>query len=302
MNLILFSRRKGTARHINLSHPLTFALVGLLAIGILAGVFAAGLHLGQLHPGWSASGTAAVSSQQGGEIATLRSQMQDRIDALSLRLGQLNAHLIRLNALGKQLTEMANISSSEFDFDHDPPQGGPESGVNAHTAGLGDLGGEVDAFDASIDKRTAQFAALEGVLMGRQLSDEIRPSGRPVRDGYISSYFGERADPFDGEEEFHKGLDFAGQMGDDVLAVAAGLVTWAGSREGYGNMVEINHGNGLVTRYAHDSKVFVAVGDTVQRGQTVAALGTTGHSTGPHVHFEVLKDGHQVNPIPYVAH
>jgi murein DD-endopeptidase MepM/ murein hydrolase activator NlpD len=302
MNLILFSRRKGTARHINLSHPLTFGLVGLLAIGILAGIFAAGLRIGQLHPGWSTSGSAAAASQQGGELATLRSQMQDRIDALSLRLGQLNAHLIRLNALGRQLTEMANINSSEFDFDHDPPQGGPESGASAHTAELGDLGGEVDAFDASIDRRTAQFAALEGVLMGRQLSDEIRPSGRPVRDGYISSYFGARADPFDGEEEFHKGLDFAGQLGDDVLAVAAGLVTWAGPREGYGNLVEINHGNGLVTRYAHDSKVFVAVGDTVQRGQTVAALGTTGHSTGPHVHFEVLKDGHQVNPIPYVAH
>jgi murein DD-endopeptidase MepM/ murein hydrolase activator NlpD len=302
MNLILFSRRKGTARHINLSHPLSFGLLGLLVVGILAGVFAAGLRTGQLHPAWSVNATAVISSQQSNEIAKLKAALQDKIDALSLRLGQLNAHLIRLNALGKRLTEMANISSSEFDFDHDPPQGGPESGAAVHTADLGDLGSEVDAFDVSIDRRTAQFSALQDVLTGRQLSDEIRPSGRPVREGYISSFFGERADPFDGEEEFHKGLDFAGQLGDDVLAVAAGLVTWAGPREGYGNLVEINHGNGLVTRYAHDSKVFVAVGDTVQRGQTVAALGTTGHSTGPHVHFEVLKDGHQVNPAPYVAH
>jgi murein DD-endopeptidase MepM/ murein hydrolase activator NlpD len=153
-----------------------------------------------------------------------------------------------------------------------------------------------------VDARTAQFSALESVILGRQLSAEIKPSGRPVREGYISSYFGERMDPFNGEEAFHKGVDFASDAGTDVLAVAAGIVTWAGPREGYGNLVEINHGNGYLTRYAHNERVLVRVGDEVERGQALAIVGSTGHSTGPHVHFELLKEGRQIDPMAFVGH
>ena len=160
----------------------------------------------------------------------------------------------------------------------------------------------ITQFDRSLDFRTAQFSALEYVLLGRQLSAEIRPSGKPVMSGYISSYFGERMDPFNGEEAFHKGLDFASEAGTDVLAVAQGVVTWAGPREGYGVLVEVNHGNGYVTRYAHNSRVLVAAGDTVERGQTIAVVGSTGRSTGPHVHFEVLKDGRQIDPMAFIGH
>ena len=135
--------------------------------------------------------------------------------------------------------------------------------------------------------------------MGRQISAQIKPSGRPVRDGYISSYFGERMDPFTGEEGMHKGLDFAADVGSDVLAVAAGIVTWAGPRSGYGNMVEIDHGKGYVTRYAHADRTLVSVGDEVQRGQAIATVGSTGRSTGPHVHFEVLKNGQQIDPLRF---
>ena len=138
-----------------------------------------------------------------------------------------------------------------------------------------------------IDSRSAQFSSLESVILGRQLSAQVKPSGRPVREGYISSYFGERMDPFNGEEAMHKGVDFATDAGADVLAVAAGIVTWSGPREGYGNLIEINHGNGYTTRYAHNAETLVTVGDTVQRGQAVAVVGSTGRSTGPHVHFEV---------------
>ena len=121
-----------------------------------------------------------------------------------------------------------------------------------------------------ISFRSAQLSALENVLLGRQLSADIKPTGRPVREGYISSYFGQRMDPFDGEEAFHKGLDFATEAGADVLAVASGVVTWAGPREGYGNLVEINHGNGYMTRYAHNERTLVNVGDQVERGQAIA--------------------------------
>jgi murein DD-endopeptidase MepM/ murein hydrolase activator NlpD len=298
MNLIFFSRREGRARHLNLSHPVTLGLTVVGVVGLLGGVFMLGQHYAT-DPSVLASN---VFTQQRAEIASLKEQLQDRVDALAMRLGQLDAHLIRLNALGKRLTQMANINSQEFDFDHDPPRGGPESDSATRGARMPELENGIEALDAHLDLRSSQFDALQNVILGRELSAEIRPSGRPVVDGYISSYFGERMDPFNGEEAFHKGVDFASGTGADVQAVASGVVVWAGPREGYGNLVEINHGNGYTTRYAHDSKIYVAVGDTVQRGQSIAQVGSTGRSTGPHVHFEVLKDGRQIDPMSFVEH
>ena len=302
MNLIFFSRRHGKARHLNLAHPLTLGLIGVGGAGLLAAVFWVGMQLGARNAEATSLGLSPGSvSQERREIASLRAQLQDRIDALSLRMGTLNAHLIRLNALGKRLTQMADIKHSEFDFDRDPPMGGPESDTAGRGADLVDLTSSLGLFERRLDLRTAQFTALESVLLGRQLSAEIRPTGRPVAEGYISSYFGERMDPFNGEEAFHKGVDFAADAGADVLAVASGIVTWAGKRDGYGVLVEVSHGNGLVTRYAHNARTLVTVGETVQRGQALAVVGSTGRSTGPHVHFEVLRNGQQVNPISYVS-
>jgi murein DD-endopeptidase MepM/ murein hydrolase activator NlpD len=292
MNVIFFSRRVGKARHLNLAHPVTLGLVALAGVGLLVGSFVLGLNVGQQrHDG---SGGRA-------EIAALKSQLQDRVDGLALRTGQLNAQLLRLNALGKRLAEMAKISSREFDFDHDPPQGGPEGDGGGRSAQLPELTSLLDNLEQRIGLRGAQLSALENVILGRQLSADIRPSGRPVAQGYISSYYGERMDPFDGEEAFHKGVDFAADAGADVLAVATGIVTWAGPRAGYGVLVEVSHGNGYVTRYAHNSRVLVKVGETVERGQAIAAVGSTGRSTGPHVHFEVLRNGGQIDPIAFVG-
>jgi murein DD-endopeptidase MepM/ murein hydrolase activator NlpD len=302
MNVIFFSRSIGKARHLNLSHPLTLTLVTVVAIGLLVTIFALGLHLGEssmarmalLNPG------AAVLAEQA-EVAALKTQLQDRVDALAMRLGVMNAHVIRLDALGKRLTQMAHINSREFDFDDDPPQGGSESDGVGRGAQVPDLTSMIDDLGGASIQRSGQFAALENVILGRQLSLEIKPSGRPVREGYISSYFGERMDPFNGEDAFHKGVDFASDAGTDVLAVASGIVTWAGPREGYGNLVELNHGNGYVTRYGHAARTLVTVGDEVERGQAVAVVGSTGRSTGPHVHFEVLKDGRQIDPMAFVG-
>jgi murein DD-endopeptidase MepM/ murein hydrolase activator NlpD len=284
MNVIFFSHRGGSSRQLNLSHPITVTVISILGLGLLASAFAAGLTLGQhsmtrmamLNP------TAALRAEQQ-QIVALRTQVQDKVDALALRLGTINANIIRLNALGKQLTQMANINSREFDFDHDPPQGGSDSDGVGRAA-------QVEEVSAMID------------TLSRQLSAQVKPSGRPVREGYISSYFGERMDPFNGEQAMHKGVDFAADAGADVLAVASGIVTWSGPREGYGNLIEINHGNGYTTRYAHNAETLVAVGDTVQRGQAIAVVGTSGRSTGPHVHFEVLRDGTQIDPMAYVGH
>lgn len=303
MNVIFFSHRNGTARQFNLSHPLTLAILSLMGLGLLASVFIAGLTLGQHSVGRLAllnpSGALRAEQQQ---VVALRAQVQDRIDALAMRLGTINASLIRLNALGKRLTQMANINSREFDFDHDPPQGGSDSDGVGRGAQVADVAAMIDSLSRQLDSRSAQFSSLENVLIGRELSAQVRPTGRPVRDGYISSYFGERMDPFNGEEAMHKGLDFATDAGADVLAVAEGVVTWSGPREGYGNLVEINHGNGYSTRYAHNARTLVSVGDTVERGQAVAVVGSTGRSTGPHVHFEVLRDGVPVDPMAFVGH
>jgi len=303
MNVILLSKRDGKARQFNLTKPLTLGLVLAVIAVIVGGAFTLGLQLGKgVHHELALAETtrfAALLTQQKQEIAGLKQQLQLRIDAMAMRIGEVNAHVIRLDALGKRLTEMADIDSREFDFDRDPPSGGPEGeGVSAQ---IPDLSQMLAQLERRADLRESQLAALENVILTRELKEEIHPEGRPVSTGYISSYFGERSDPFDGREAFHKGVDFAGNMGSDVVAVAAGVVTWAGERSGYGKLIEINHGDGYATRYAHNERTLVAVGQTVKRGESVALMGSTGHSTGPHVHFEVLHNGRPVDPLSFIG-
>jgi murein DD-endopeptidase MepM/ murein hydrolase activator NlpD len=195
---------------------------------------------------------------------------------------------------------MANIDNREFDFDSQPAVGGPESDIGAAMQST-DLSSLLNGLEQKISSRDAQLAALENALLSRKLDEQIRPDGRPVREGHISSYFGERQDPFTGHQAFHKGIDFASRAGSDVVAVAAGVVTFAGEKIGYGNLVEVSHGNGLVTRYGHNQSVAVGVGRTVARGDTLAFVGSTGRSTGPHVHFEVLKNGRQIDPLTFIG-
>jgi murein DD-endopeptidase MepM/ murein hydrolase activator NlpD len=178
--------------------------------------------------------------------------------------------------------------------------GGPEdegTGVSAHVP---DLNRMLDDMQRKLEQRDAQLFALENVVLSRSLNQAVLPEGRPVEAGYISSYFGGRQDPFDGSEAVHRGVDFAGQHGSKVMAVAAGVVTRAEAASGYGNLVEINHGNGYVTRYGHNQRVLVRSGDTVNRGTAIALMGSTGRSTGPHVHFEVLLNGRHLNPLKFI--
>jgi murein DD-endopeptidase MepM/ murein hydrolase activator NlpD len=304
MNLIFFSRREGRTRSLNLSHPIALGVLGLVAFAVLGIAFSLGLQLGQRSP--LAGGRAPLGQlarEEQAELTHLRQQVQDRIDAISLRVGQLNAHLIRIDALGKRLTQMANISSREFNFDSEPAVGGPEEGDGfaGGAVRIPDLTQMLDDVEHRLDTRDSQLLALENVILSRRLHDAIQPDGRPVLEGFISSYYGDRQDPFTGHEATHKGIDFAGDAGSQVIAVAAGIVTWAGQRSGFGHLIEINHGNGYVTRYAHNQRGLVEVGQAVTRGEPVALMGSTGRSTGPHVHFEVLKDGRQVNPLTFIG-
>ena len=306
MNIIVLSAKRGggRSRYFNLAHPVTMATLAVLAIGILGTAFAIGMQLGRLsgrgfgspdNERWS-----RILAEQKSEITELKARVQERVDAMAVRLGELDAHIIRIDALGKRLTSIANVDRRQFNFDDEPAIGSADSFSDHSTGQLPDLSSELSQLEQRVDLRDAQLSALENVIVARKSSDAVRPQGRPVDQGFISSYFGERQDPFDGHEAFHKGLDFAGTLGEPVLAVAAGVVTWAGERSGYGTMVEINHGNGYITRYAHNESTMVSVGQTVTRGQQIALMGSTGHSTGPHVHFEVLRNGKQVDPLTFV--
>jgi murein DD-endopeptidase MepM/ murein hydrolase activator NlpD len=232
------------------------------------------------------------------DLARIERDVNDQVGALATRVGRMQAQLIRLDALGKQLTEVAQLKRGEFDFDEPPSVGGPE------TAGEGPvvpaLDAMLDTVDAQIDDRRRQLTALQNLIMTRELARQVVPGGRPVEAGYISSLYGQRTDPFDGHQASHQGIDFAAVAGTQVLAVADGVVSHTGTDGGYGRMVEITHGNGYVTRYAHNAKLLVKPGQTVKRGDPIALMGSTGRSTGPHVHFEVLRDGRPMNPLSFV--
>jgi len=181
--------------------------------------------------------------------------------------------------------------------------GGPEVQLGnqpAQPVALADVLGSLDQLQQQLGDRERQMRVLEDLLLAGRLEKEVRPSGWPISGGYITSGFGIRTDPFTGLRDYHPGIDFAAPEGSQVMAVAAGIVTEAGERNGYGNLVEIDHGNGYVTRYGHNEKLLVKVGDRVRRGQAISLIGSTGRSTGPHVHFEVVLNGSVVNPEQYI--
>jgi murein DD-endopeptidase MepM/ murein hydrolase activator NlpD len=244
--------------------------------------------------------TGEIASQRE-TINAIRQENEDTLDALAIRIAQMNARMIRLDAVGRRLTEMADIDDGEFNFDTEPALGGPEEPMAAGSiAAVPEVVDAMTSLSYQLDNREAQLSVLESVLMNQNLKERVYPQGRPVNSGWLSSYFGKRTDPFTGKPANHTGIDFAGKHGDEIVAVADGVVTWSGDRYGYGVMVEINHGNGYSTRYAHNSENRVSVGDEVKKGQVVALMGKTGRATGPNLHFEVLREGRRVNPVNFI--
>jgi murein DD-endopeptidase MepM/ murein hydrolase activator NlpD len=209
--------------------------------------------------------------------------------------------MLRLNALGGRLVSQSDLDKDEFDFDAVPAVGGPEEAINRQSVPLDDFLSMLEQLEIEMADREQKLSVLESLLMSRSLNERVTPSGRPVEDGWLSSGYGKRNDPFTGKQDFHDGLDFAGKQGSEVRAVGDGVVSWAGIKSGYGKLIEINHGNGYTTRYGHNQSNLVKVGDTVKKGQQIALMGSTGRSTGPHVHFEVLRNGKAVNPSGFIA-
>ena len=305
MNVVIFGKGFGKPRQLNLSGP-SASVVAIACAGVLSAMgFAGGYwYSSQTGSGLSKSEVAQIADEvqaQRENIDSIRQGNEDTLDALAIRVAQMNARIIRLDALGRRLTHMADIEDGEFDFDSEPALGGPEEPVaTGSNVAIPELVESMQSLGDQLNNREAQLGVLEGVLMGQNLKDRVYPQGRPVSSGWISSYFGKRTDPFTGKPANHTGMDFAGKLGDKVVAVGDGVVTWSADRYGYGIMVEVNHGNGYFTRYAHNAENLVAVGDEVKKGQTVALMGKTGRATGPNLHFEVLKNGRRVNPVNFI--
>ena len=300
MNILFLSSNKGQICGLNLAKPLHL----LLMVGLVGMMTSGAVYLGYtLNP--DQDNQALIKEWQTDvrqhqvQLKNIREEADADIDALASRIGLLQAHVMRLDALGRKLVHMARIDKAEFDFDSTPALGGPETRPNK-VLQPDELSKAIDRLSLKLEDRENQLSVMENLVLDQNLKKEVVPSGRPITKGWLSSYYGMRTHPISGRREMHKGIDFAGKLGGQVIAVAKGVVTYAGKRYSYGNLIEIAHGNGYSTRYAHNSRLLVSVGDTVEKGFQIAEIGSSGRSTGPHVHFEVIKNGREINPVRFI--
>lgn len=305
MNIILLSRFNHKKGSIDMCVPGAAAWV-LSIFLLLCVVLAFG--------GYQFGKEQALKSREAAEIGSLIAQLDEErrlvadaradaranLDALAMRIAALQAHLMRLDAVGQRLVTIGKLDKDEFDFNDEPSVGGITAD-EGRPQEVAEMAAEMQRVDQVLDDREKKLLMLEDLLVNRQLIKETQPSGRPVAKGWISSLYGYRTDPFTGRKALHKGMDFAGKTGTPVTSVAAGIVTRSAMDRGYGNVVEIRHTDGYVTRYAHNTENLVEEGQMVKKGQEIALLGSTGRSNGPHVHFEVRRNGRTIDPRTYLT-
>lgn len=308
MDIILVNQKKGRTRRFHLESRIASWLLPVgVVLSVLGGVFFSGFELAahdsaqRLLPQSIVARWQAELTQQQRQVKHLRRVAASNADALSRKLAELQAQIIRLDAAGSRMAQIAGIKSNEFNFEKPVAMGGPEMPLGDKPELMTGVIDSLDALQTRLEKRSRQFKVLEEILLTSKLQKEVVPSGWPIDHGYISSGYGMRIDPFTGRPAFHPGIDFAGPRGTPIHAVAAGIVVRAGRDGGYGNLVEINDGNGYKTLYGHNEKILVRVGQPVRKGQIIALEGSTGRSTGPHCHLEVHIDGRVVNPARFVA-
>lgn len=296
MQVIIISPNNTSHKHWHLTPMMQLVLASFTLFLITAPSFLTYQWLN------SDSGIGLTADQNSSIVSSLEQESQQQKQHIQAyyakRLGSLQAETIRLKALTEKLADMSGLDINSAIMSSAVGQGGVEQ--------QGMLTSKVDIesgfFDLQDDIQTQSqnLLFLQDYLITLENIKSAIPKGRPITDGWISSYYGKRIDPFSGKKVFHHGLDFAGKEGSSVHAVADGIISWTGNRGGYGELVEIDHGNGYQTRYAHNKSLTVAIGDRIKKGETIAVMGSTGRSTGPHVHFEVLRDGQAVNPYNFV--
>lgn len=295
MSLTLLYRGKNVRFSMRLSK--LHWLSAVMAFGLVSGSI---LHL--IMSSDEVPQSEALNKLANAELPELTPEQKSdpQVVALTMKLAEMQSQVLRLNALGDRLADEAKIPEKEFNFQQQPPSGGPLVAEHESSKNIAELLLEMSELQEQLEHEEKQLKMLESLLLGHHIENNSYLSGRPIRKGWLSSYYGTRKDPFSGRPAMHKGVDFAGKEGAEVIATASGVVSWAGDRYGYGRLIEINHGDGYKTRYGHNKELLVKVGDVVKKGQQIAKMGSTGRSTGPHVHYEILRNNQQINPIKYV--
>ena len=301
MNIILVSGNLAKTRNVTLNgmHLLAGAVV-LFVLFIMA-VLAAEYALVRLQPGRVSNEMRAwLASAQNHEQLKQQAYMRESLDTMAISLGQMQARLLRLDSLGARLVKVAGMKPQEIDFSKVPAQGGAYIPAGQQDVTLSSMNQQLGDLSALLTDRGDKLAALETLLQQDRLRKKMLNTVAPVSSGWYSSNFGWRLDPFTGKSAMHEGVDYVVPQGTPIHAAASGIVVYSDMHPQFGNLVEIDHGNDILTRYAHASKLLVEVGQVVKRGQLISLVGSTGRSTGNHLHFEVRFKGLAQNPIRFL--
>ena len=303
MNVILVSSNLAKARtrtltltgvHLVLLAGAFFLVIALLALGLNY------LSLRYADKIDSPSLRSLVLSVQQEERRKNQSYLHDSLNAMAVRMGQMQAQLLRLDSLGERLAELSGIKPQEFLFNQTLGQGGALSTVPPQDISFDEFNRKMNELSLALDDRTDKLSAIDTFLLQDRLKKKSLPTLAPVEARWFTSSFGLRIDPFTGKSAFHEGVDFIAEIGTPIMAAAGGVVVYSDYHPEYGNMVDIDHGNDLVSRYAHAARRLVKPGQVVLRGQKIAEVGNTGRSTGPHLHFEVRHRGLPQNPTRFL--
>ena len=275
--------------------------MGIAFFAFCAGIFLAGASMvkSDVVDSDVISNWRGQLTEQKNLVAELQGKSEAQSQAVGRQLAEMQGRLWRMEALASYMHKSTGLPQDEFSFDEQPAQGGPLDGSHKVIA-WADLESDLTSLSSRLERREKELVILDDVLLGYYSDAAAQPSGRPIAQGWMSSPYGKRVDPISGKQAWHAGMDFAGRQGSDVITVANGVVTYAGRRDGYGLMVEISHGNDVSTRYGHHDALSVTPGQTVKRGDVIGQMGSSGRSTGPHVHFEVLRKGKAINPAKFV--
>jgi murein DD-endopeptidase MepM/ murein hydrolase activator NlpD len=301
LQIILISDRLAKARSLSLTlrHLLGSALLALgLVVGATAGLYwltlryASEIRIPALQ--------RLVLSAQEAEAERSRAFVQQNLNAMAVKVGEMQAQLTRLDALGERLSALAGVK--DFRFTEAPGVGGAAPTLlPPQNLSLADFSEKLTKLSRQVESRNDMLGVLEAQLFEQAVKKKMMPTMMPVAAPYNASAFGQRVDPFTGQWAMHEGIDFLADLGSPIVAAAGGVVVFAGLHPQYGYMIDIDHGNDLVTRYAHCSKLLVREGDVVQRGRKIGEVGSTGRSTGPHLHFEVRFRGAAQNPAKFLV-
>ena len=300
MQIIVIGKH-GDFRGMTVSKYLGYFFATLL-ITLVAGLVVLGVRVAK----HEAVDSAVIENWQGtitehrSELNGLQQQALAKNDALTNQLSKMQGRLWRIEALAAHMRDLSGLQDDEFNFEQTVAQGGPLAEEAREFAWV-DLQTQLNQLALQLDRREKELGILDTVMVELQRSEQVQLSGRPIAKGWLSSAYGNRMDPITGQPAWHAGVDFAGSQGSDVLAVASGVVVFADRRDGYGKLVEINHGNGVSTRYGHHDKLLVKAGEIVKKGDVIGLMGSSGRSTGPHVHFEVLRNGRNIDPTRFIS-